>query len=194
MSRFVKLGLFLIVPLLFVLGVAYGLAKIGVFKPQQIVGKSRIAASALKAIGLNTPSAAVTAAAPGLNAPETSGEMRAVQASRDELAQEKSQWEAQKLVQKQTEDRARIALEASKPDPKEMARLATVYDQMPADTVTKIFQKLPDDQVIALLRRMDEKQVAQVLGAVVPDRAARLTQILAHPPLPDRSTNVASAP
>jgi len=194
MPRFVKLSLFLIVPLLFVLGAAYGLAKIGVVKPQQIVGNSRIAASALKAIGLTQHAAVVAAPAPGLNAPETSGEMKAIQSSRDELAQEKTQWEAQKLAQKQTEDRARIAAESAKPDPKEMARLATVYDQMPADTVTKIFQKLPDDQVIALLRRMDEKQVAQVLGAVVPERAARLTQILSHPPLPDRSTAVASAP
>ena len=164
-----------------VVGVAYGLAKIGVIPVRKMAEKNKALRSALVRIGLDSP------ALPALHRPALAplpdplaSEKKALVAEHAALQQERADWEAQRQAQQKSAAQAQTATQSATPDPKQLARMATVYEGMSADKVTQIFTKLPDGQVIALLRRMDEKQVGEILSTVPADRAARLTLSLSR--------------
>jgi hypothetical protein len=180
----IKIVLYIFLPLFLVIGVAYGLAKIGVLPVRSLAKRSPALGSALKMVGLDSPQlpARQVPATPAADSPQEH-EKKALAAQRAQLEKERAEFEAQKATPaKQARDRADDPNAPA--DPKELARLASVYEQMPPEAVTKIFAKLPDPQVIGLLRRMDEKQVGQILAIVPPDRAAHITLSLAHPAAP----------
>lgn len=56
--------------------------------------------------------------------------------------------------------------------------LAKVYENMEPEEAVRILDKMNDREVIALLRRMKQRQVAQILALMPPDRAARLSKTL----------------
>lgn len=181
MPKGVKIVLFVLLPLLLLLGGAYGLAKFGVLPVKNLAKKNRAMATMLKSIGLDSPKLPAvhgTPPAPAATAQEI--EKKALAAQRAQLDKDRADFEAQKSAPT-TPAAGKTETPEAPADPKEMARLASVYEQMPPEAVTKIFAKLPDPQVIALLHRMDEKQVGQILAIVPPDRAAHLTLALSHP-------------
>lgn len=182
MPKRVKIALYIFIPLMLILGMTYGLARIGVIPTQKMAERKPLLQLAFRLIGLYHPVKAPRRVASAVPPPDPmAGEKQAVKAERDALDQERANWETQKQAQIRADQQAREAAANALPDPKELARLASIYEQMPADTVNKIFLKLPEDEVLGLLRRMDEKQVAQIMAGMTTDRAARLTQFLSRP-------------
>jgi flagellar motility protein MotE (MotC chaperone) len=174
-----KMAFAAIIPLVVIVGLGYGLARIGILPVDKIAEKNPALGSAFKAVGLYRPPAH---AAKAEAVPDPlAGEKKALQAQRDELSKERNELDSQADRKRQSDARAREAEEAAKPDPKNLARLASIYEQMAPAAVDKIFARLPNSEVIAILHRMDEKKVAEFLAGVTPERAARLTQELARP-------------
>jgi flagellar motility protein MotE (MotC chaperone) len=181
----IKIAIIVGLPVL-ALGVTWGLAKFNVIPVRKMAEKNPKILPVLKALKLDSPQLPARSGSAVAAQPDPlEGEKKALQAQRDTLEDERKKWEAQRQSQLRQEADSRAAALRAAPDPKNIARMASVYEQMPAETVTLIFGKMRDDQVIALLRRMDEKQVGQVLAAMAPDRAARLTLALTRP-APDR--------
>jgi flagellar motility protein MotE (MotC chaperone) len=181
-----KVALVLTLPL--ALGITWGLAKFGVIPVRKLAEKNPKIRPVLKTLALDTPQLpARTGPVPAPPDP-LAGEKKALQAQRDTLDEERKKWESQRQAQLRKESDTRAAALRAAPDPKNLARMAAVYEQMSPETVTLIFGKMRDDQVVALLRRMDEKQVGQVLAAVAPERAARLTLALSRP-APERTAS-----
>lgn len=193
MGKAIKIIMVLTLPLA-ALGIAWGLAKFNVIPVRKMAEKNPKIRPILKALALDTPQ---IPAPPGNGAGAVvakvdplEGEKKALQGQREALEDERKKWETQKQMQLREAADSRAAALRAAPDPKNLARMAAVYEQMPAETVTKIFTKMRDDQVTALLRRMDEKQVAQVMAAVTPERAVRLTMALSRP-APQQTASVA---
>ncbi|MBC7529792.1 MAG: hypothetical protein H7308_19865 [Chthonomonadaceae bacterium] len=180
MPNLMKIGLLVVVPLAVVVGVGYGLAKVGKIP----VPKNPI----LSAIGLNPK---VTPVASNLPKPPTPEENAAKVMAEQQLqfTKEREEWVQQQKSKQAAEERAKLAIANAAPDPKETARMASVYEQMPIDAVTKIFALLPDDRILALMRKMDEKKVGEILSAQKPDRAARFTLALSRAQTPPQTAS-----
>lgn len=56
--------------------------------------------------------------------------------------------------------------------------MAKVYENMEPEEAVRIFANMDDREVVSLLRRMKQRQVAAILALMPPDRAARLTRSL----------------
>jgi flagellar motility protein MotE (MotC chaperone) len=185
----VKLVLIVVVPLI-LLGVTWGLAKVGVIPVRKMAEKNAGLRPVLKALALDTPKLPAPTATVASKPDPMEADRKALQAQREQLEDERQKWEAQRQAQLRADSDARAAALRAEPDPKNLIRMASVYEQMPPETVTRIFGKMRDDQVTALLRRMDEKRVGQILASITPERAARLTLALARP-APDKTASVA---
>lgn len=189
MGKGLKIALLLLLPVV-LLAVTWGLAKFGVIPVRKMAEKNPQIRPVLKALKLDSPQLPARTGTVAAPPDPLAGERKALQAQREALEDERKKWEAQKQSQMRAESDARAAAMRAAPDPKNLTRMAAVYEQMPAATVTRIFGKMRDDQVIALLRRMDEKRVGEILAAVTPERAARLTLSLSRP-APDRIASAA---
>lgn len=187
MPKGMKVALAVVVPLMVIVGVVYGLAKVGVIPVSKLAQKNKALGSALKAVGLYHPP---KPAAPQVTLASATDplaeEKKALEAQKATLAKERADFEAQRAAQRRGDN---ASPSGGGPDPKSVARLAAVYEQMPPEAITRIFAKLPTDQVLAIVRRMDEKQVGQILLLLPPERAARMTQALSRPAPPERAAN-----
>jgi hypothetical protein len=182
----IKITLVLTLPL--ILGITWGLAKFGVIPVRKLAEKNPKIRPILKTLALDTPQLPARTGPASVPPDPLAGERKALQAQREALDEERKKWEVQRQVRLRQESDSRAAAQRAAPDPKNLTRMAAVYEQMSPETVTRIFGKMRDDQVVALLRRMDEKQVGQVLAAVTPERAARLTLALSRP-APDKTAS-----
>ncbi len=182
MAKFVKLFLFVVFPLLLVLGGAYGLAKIGVIPVKKLTAKNRAARTLVHLIGLDSPKLPAVSVMPAraVVVDPLEDRRKELSAEKEAFEKQRTDWENVRQVQAKAAA-ARVTEQQTAVDPRSISRLAAIYEQMPAETANKIFTKLPDPEVIALLRKMHEKKVGQILAIVAPDRAARLTLSLSKP-------------
>ena len=173
MPKGLKIGLILLLPLVIVVGAAYGLAKIHVIK----LPPNPALRPLWKAIGLKPPVAPVLSAAALAKAPDPLlAQKKALDAEKLKLAADRA---AMQDAQQNKSKADAATSEQNALDPRSVARMATVYEQMPTEKAVPIFAILPDSQALALLRSMDEKKVAEILAAEPPARAARFTLALA---------------
>lgn len=61
---------------------------------------------------------------------------------------------------------------------KRVTKIAKLYDNMKPEDAAADLEPLNDDVVVLILQRMEEGNAANVLSAMSPDRAARLTQLM----------------
>lgn len=61
---------------------------------------------------------------------------------------------------------------------KRVTKIAKLYDNMKPEDAAADLEPLNDDVVVLILQRMEEGNAANVLSAMTPDRAARLTQLM----------------
>lgn len=156
------------VVLLILLGVPYGLAKIGVIPVAKLAAKNPALAKFARSIGLMprpravkastkqestaslpkpaaTPSSASRPAPPALAPLPLAGSAGA--GDRDGAS-------------------------------RQVGWVAKVYENMEPEQAVRILEKMSDREVVELLRRMKQRQVAQILALMPPDRAARLSKTL----------------
>ncbi|HLI49271.1 MAG TPA: hypothetical protein VKV18_11360 [Chthonomonas sp.] len=172
------------------LGVAFGLAKMGVLPARQWAGEKGALGTVARLSGfrpLKKPSAKTAAAGSPLTAEQLAQQQRVLQAEQRAFEQERAAWEQQK-------QKALQAPPAPPPplDPAQMARLAEIYSKMDAPKVNQILDKLPESEVVVLLQQMDERKVASILEGMTPAKAARITGELAHTPLQSASNSGAN--
>ncbi|MCS6775438.1 MAG: hypothetical protein RMJ43_04520 [Chloroherpetonaceae bacterium] len=188
MGKVLRILLVLGIPVI-ALPVLWGLARFNVIPVRRMAGQNPALRPVLRALALDTPALPAPPGQAPVRPDPLEGERKALQAQREALAEERRQWEAQRQRQLREAAAARAAALRAEPDPKSLSRLAAIYEQMPAAAVTRILSRMRDDYVVALLQRMDEKQVAQVLAAIPPERAVRLTVALSRPPVRTASTD-----
>lgn len=61
---------------------------------------------------------------------------------------------------------------------KRVTKIAKLYDNMKPEDAAADLEPLNDDVVVLILQRMEEGNAANVLSAMTPDRAARITQLM----------------
>ena len=154
--------------LLILLGVPYGLAKMGVIPVAKLTAKNPALAKVARTLGLTPRKRTVKADTKGENssspAPEASRPMKIAESPRPAAAQP--------------------PVTASAPAPagdnagRQIGWVAKVYENMEPEEAVRIMEKMDDREVVPLLRRMKQRQVAQVLALMPPDRAARLSRTL----------------
>ena len=166
-------GLFGVLALL---GVAYGLAFLGIIPVQKMAGKSPALASALTALHLAKAKKPGHSASP-IAAP--SPEQQALDAQKKKLAAGQAQLEKDRAAleaQKQQPPPAAPDGTAPAPASDNAARIGAIYATMSADDLARIFGRLPDPDVVASLTQLEEKKAGQVLAVLPADRAARLAK------------------
>lgn len=153
-----KVGLYILVALMLVGGVAAGMQQMGVGpfkKAAKKATKPAAAAQAAPVAAATQPASTVDMDAGAQAKPAAPAKAATPKLSADELAA------AQRLTDQHLD------------------KLATVYEQMPPEDAGKVLAKLPDPLVQQLLSRMDERQAGKLLLTFDPDRAAKLTEALA---------------
>ena len=166
-------GLFGVLALL---GVAYGLAFLGIIPVQKMAGKSPGLASALVALHLAKAKKPAHSASP-VAVPNP--EQQALDAQKKKLAADQAQLEKDRTALeagKQPPAPASPDGTASTPASDNAAKIGAIYATMSADDLARIFGKLPDPDVIQSLTQLDEKKAGQVLAVLPADRAARLAK------------------
>lgn len=169
------------------LGIVYGLARFGVIPTQKLAAKSPAMAKALAALKLAGPAKpkAIAHAAP--ESPQQQmldAEKQQLDAQRAQLSKDQAAFEAQ-----QQQALSAQQAPAAPAGPDTGAKLIALYSTMDPDDLAPIFAKLPDNQVISSLMQLDEKKAGEVLAALPPSRAARISELMsAHAP-----THTASA-
>ncbi len=61
-------------------------------------------------------------------------------------------------------------------------RLAKIWSLLDAETVGEILKGWSDEEAISVLTKMDDKKLAEVLSALPPERAAKLSQRIKNLP------------
>ena len=187
-----------ILGLLAVLGIVYGLAFVGIIPTQKLAAKSPALAQALVALHLAKPAPNATPivggckpAAKASPAPqELDAEKQQIAAARTQLNKDRAALDA-----RQQSLGAPRRFPDAPPAPDTGAKLIALYGTMDPDDIAHIFAKLPDPLVVSTLMQMDEKKAGKVFAALPPDRAARLSEIMAsHPPGHPASTVAAPVP
>ena len=162
------------------LGVLYGLAFFGVIPAQKMAAKSPALASALTALHLAKVKKRGTGVTP---VPASNPEQQALDAQKKKLAAGQAQLEKDRAAFEAQKQQAPPAPDGTAPAataPDSAAKIGAIYATMSADDLARIFGKLPDPDVIQSLSQLDEKKAGQVLATLPADRAARLTQQMAH--------------
>ncbi|MGQ9487793.1 MAG: magnesium transporter MgtE N-terminal domain-containing protein [Armatimonadota bacterium] len=150
------------------LGVPYGLAKIGVIPVAKLAAKNPALAKFARSIGLMPRPQAVKADTkeestaslpkPATTPPSTS---RPASPALAPLSHASSAGAG-------NQDNAS----------RQVGWVAKVYENMEPEQAVRILEQMNDREVIALLRRMKQRQVASILALMPPDRAARLSKAL----------------
>jgi flagellar motility protein MotE (MotC chaperone) len=179
--------------LLAVLGIVYALALFGVIPTQKLAAKSPAIAQALTALHLAKPiKKSLVATAPAPASPQQKmldAEKQQLDAQRAQLDKDKTTFEAQ-----QQQALAAPTSSNTPSGPDMGAKLTAIYATMDPDDLAKVFAKMPDPVVIQAVMQMDEKEGGAIFAALPPDRAARLSQIMAAHSPPHPATTVAAAP
>ena len=172
----------LVFGLVALLGIAYGLAFVGVIPAQKMADQSPGLAQTLISLHLAKAKkpkiAQKTAPDPALVSPEQealNGEKKQLADDKAALAKEQQDFEARKQAA------SAVSPAPAAAGPNSAAKLDAIYAAMSADDMLSIFAKLPDPDVIAALVNMDEKKAGKVLAGLPPARAARLTRQMSHP-------------
>jgi hypothetical protein len=158
--------LIVLILLLLLLGVPYGLARMGIIPVAKLTAKHAALANLARTIGLLPRKQMVQADTkeqkPSPPALETASPTKRAESPRS----------------------APPLLPASAPVPAadttnlRIGWMAKVYENMEPEEAVRIFEKMDDREVVPLLRRMKQRQVAQILALMPPDRAARLSRTL----------------
>ncbi|MCS6948887.1 MAG: hypothetical protein RMM06_03360 [Armatimonadota bacterium] len=161
--------LVLLILLALLIGVPYGLARMGVIPVAKLTSKSPALQKFARAAGLlprkpvvneniqeerqspSSPAASASVPPPPTPASET----------------------AQALLMPSPASRP-----AAGSSSRQIGWMAKVYEEMEPEQAVRILERLSDREVVALLRRMKQRQVAQILALLPPDRAARLSRAL----------------
>ncbi|MEJ5250258.1 MAG: hypothetical protein HPY54_03890 [Chthonomonadetes bacterium] len=160
--------LVLVVILLILVGVPYGLAKVGIIPVARLTAKNPALAKFARSVGLLPRPRSVKADTkqPDNTSPQKRTEPPTI-TSRP--AQPSS------VPSVPLNSSANSAQDATA---RQVGWLAKVYENMEPEEAVRILDKMNDREVIALLRRMKQRQVAQILALMPPDRAARLSKTL----------------
>lgn len=160
--------LIILVVLVILLGVPYGLAKIGVIPVAKLAAKNPALAKFARSIGLMPRPRAVKA--------DTKQESTASLPKPAATPSNTSRPAPPALAPLPS---ARSGA-AGNPDSagRQVGWVAKVYENMEPEQAVRILERMNDREVIALLRRMKQRQVASILALMPPDRAARLSKTL----------------
>ncbi len=171
--------------LIAVLGLAYGLAFLGIIPAQKMADHSPGLGKTLIALHLakpKKPAATKTAAsAPATVSPEQdalNAEKKQIADSKAALAKAQADFEAEQQAAKTAP--ASPAAQIAAP-PQTAAKLDAIYAAMSPDDLVTLFARLPDPAVLRALVNLDDKKAGKVLAGLPPARAARLTEALSRP-------------
>ena len=195
MPKIIKLGMFLLIPIVLASAIGYGLLKMNILPGHKWAAEKGPMGVAMKLLKIKplakkkVETASAQQAATQAEDP-LAAEKQALNAEQQAFNLEKSNWEAQQQQQQQA------ALHPAAPpvDPAQISRLAEIYGNMDSATIIKIFNKLPPEEVVDLLRQMGSRKVAHVLAGMDPVKAATLTQQLSQaPPTPPAASTDATS-
>lgn len=189
---------FIILGLVAALGLAWTLAFFGVIPAQKIADKNASARSILKALHLakDRPKPKVdvaqAATAPADDpAQKLAAEQAKLDSDRAAFEQERAAFDRQKTASAsgpQAGDGSTTAAPA--PD---RGKLISIYSTMKPDDIAEILAHVPDRSALADIAAMDEKRAGKVLAAMPPDRAAKLSELMASQPPPAAATPAQAA-
>jgi hypothetical protein len=164
MKRLLKV----LIVLLILLGVPYGLAKVGIIPMAKLTAKNPALARFARTAGLLPRKQVLKADTKEQKTPAPPPKPAAGSA---EPAQP-SRPVAPPL--------ASVSAPSSLGDnsSRQIGWVAKVYENMDPEEAVRIIEKMDDREVVPLLRRMKQRQVAQILALMPPDRAARLSRTL----------------
>jgi len=158
--------LLILILLLVLLGVPYGLAKMGIIPVTKLTAKNPSMAKIARSMGLLPPQKNVQAS--------TKQEPEAKPAEQPPLSPPPPR----------PAQRTALPAPSASPTPaqdngsRQVGWVAKVYENMEPEEAVRILESMNDREVIALLRRMKQRQVAAILALMPPDRAARLSRAL----------------
>lgn len=98
--------------------------------------------------------------------------VKAAEARLDERTRAIERRETEMKTQATTEEQQSVA---------QLASLVVIYESMKPKDAARIFDRLELDVLVPLARKMKPKKVADVVGAMTPEAAQRLTVALAQP-------------
>lgn len=159
--------LVILVVLVILLGVPYGLAKIGVIPVAKLAAKNPALAKFARSIGLMPRPQVVKA-----DTKEESNASLPKPAATPSNASRPAPPALAPLPLTGSADRNQDSAS------RQVGWVAKVYENMEPEQAVRILERMNDREVIALLRRMKQRQVAQILALMPPDRAARLSKTL----------------
>lgn len=164
----VKSWLVILVVLVILLGVPYGLAKMGVIPVAKLTAKNPPLAKFARSIGLMPRPRAVKA--------DTKVESNASLPKPAKTPPSTSRPAPPALAPL---SRANSAAAGNRDSAsRQVSWVAKVYENMEPEQAVRILERMNDREVVDLLRRMKQRQVAQILALMPPDRAARLSKTL----------------
>ena len=191
-----KIGIAVIGSLLVIVGVLFGMAKFGFLPTQKWADSSPAARKALVALHLAKPKkkpvtlASLSAVSPATPDPALVQTKKSLDAEKQELDSQRTQ-----LAQERARCDAQKQKDAAKPviANASMDKVLAIYATMSPEDVVRIDSKLPDPAVAQQLAQLDEKKAGQILTAMPPERAAKLSLLIARLPAPP-ATQVAANP
>ncbi|MCS6831650.1 MAG: hypothetical protein RMM08_05300 [Armatimonadota bacterium] len=151
---------------LIVLGIPYGLAKVGVIPVARLTAKNPALAKFARTIGLMPRRQTVKADTKQEQPPSPASEQSPVKPA------EPPRPATPALTP------ASVSAPSVDATSRQIGWVAKVYENMEPEEAVRIMERLDDREVVSLLRRMKQRQVAQILALMPPDRAARLSRTL----------------
>lgn len=160
--------LLLLILLMILLGIPYGLAKVGVIPVAKLTAKNPALAKAARALGLTPRKQTVKASTKQEKASSPASESSPVETKPADLPRNAPPLPTSAAAPSSSTDTAS----------RQIGWVAKVYEEMEPEEAVRIFAKMDDREVVPLLRRMKQRHVAQILALMPPDRAARLSRTL----------------
>ncbi|TDR88909.1 MotE family protein [Enterovirga rhinocerotis] len=120
------------------------------------------------------------------------------QRSRDLETREKLLEEAERRAEARAEERRRaeqgtVRAEVEK-EAEPLKGLVVMYEAMKPKDAARVFDRLPQDVLVPIVRRIAPRKMAEILGAMSPDVAQKLTTALARPAGAAEASPVAALP
>lgn len=160
--------LVVLILLLVLLGVPYGLAKMGVIPVAKLTAKNPALAKVARTLGLIPRQQTVKASTKQEKVSSPASESSPVETKPADLPRTAPPPPIAAPAPSSSTDTAS----------RQIGWMAKVYEEMEPEEAVRIFAKMDDREVVPLLRRMKQRQVAQILALMPPDRAARLSRTL----------------
>lgn len=163
--------------------------------PSLLMLMTGAAAVSMLAHGVSASFAAVGERQPAPASTRLGSAIQSEMAERDRTARERARaLELREQAMKASEKRLKANVQAQqkqggKPpvgkqsagedETEELDQLARIYQSMKAKQAARVFERLDVDVQVAVARKMRERATAQILAAMTPDGAARLSMALA---------------